>query len=281
MLSPALLLHRGAANVCSHLVFLLSRYQYSIGRMSAVTYYVLLGAVAGGFVQGLSGFAFGLVAMTVWVWVVAPQLAGPLVVFGSLIGQLLLLGSLWRSLDGRRLFPFILGGCLGTPVGVWMLRYIDPTVFKMAVGLILVVYCPLLLCIGSVPRITAGGRLADGGIGLIGGVMSGLGGLNGPAPTLWCSLRGWPPDEQRAVFQAFILCMQSLTLAIYAMSGLITVEALRLFAIITPAIILPTLIGVRLYARFSDAGFRQLILVLLSLSGIVLLIASVPRLLTR
>jgi hypothetical protein len=32
--------------------------------------------------------------------------------------------------------------------------------------------------------------LADGGIGLIGGMMGGLGGLNGPAPTLWCSLRG-------------------------------------------------------------------------------------------
>jgi uncharacterized protein len=43
--------------------------------------------------------------------------------------------------------------------------------------------------------------------------------------------------------------------------------------------VVPTLIGARLYARFSEAGFRQLVLVLLSLSGIVLLIASVPRLL--
>jgi len=32
------------------------------------------------------------------------------------------------------------------------------------------------------------------------------------------------------------------------------------------------------HARFSEAGFRQLILVLLSLSGVVLLAASVPRL---
>jgi hypothetical protein len=45
--------------------------------------------------------------------------------------------------------------------------------------------------------------------------------------------------------------------------------------------IIPTLIGVRFYRRFSEAGFRQLILVLLGLSGVVLLIASVPRLLVR
>src|SRR5580692_8776117 len=113
--------------------------------MTAVTYYVLLGAVAAGFVQGLSGFAFGLVAMTVWVWVIAPQLAGPLVVFGSLIGQLLSLGSFRRSFDGRRLLPFVVGGCVGTPIGVSMLRYIDPTVFKLAVGLMLAAYCPLML----------------------------------------------------------------------------------------------------------------------------------------
>jgi hypothetical protein len=95
--------------------------------MSAVAYYVLLGTLVAGFVQGLSGFAFGLVAMTFWVWVIKPQLAGPLVVFGSLIGQMLSLGSLRHSFDRRRLWPFILGGCAGTPIGVWMLHRRSPS----------------------------------------------------------------------------------------------------------------------------------------------------------
>jgi uncharacterized protein len=81
------------------------------------------------------------------------------------------------------------------------------------------------------------------------------------------------------VFQTFSLCMQALTLAIYAASGLITRQTVGLFAIVAPAMVVPTLIGVRLYARFSEVGFRRLILVLLGLSGVVLLIASVPRLL--
>src|SRR5579871_3081533 len=240
--------------------------------------YVLLGALAAGFVQGLSGFAFGLVAMTFWVWVIAPQLAGPLVVFGSLVGQLLLLRSFRKIIDIRRLWPFVLGGCIGTPIGVWLLHYLDPTLFKLGVGLLLVTYCPLMLFIREVPRITAGGRLADGSVGVIGGVMGGLGGLNGPAPTLWCSLRGWSRDEQRAIFQTFSLCMQTLTLAIYAGTGLITRQTLLLFAVVGPAMVVPTLLGVRLYARFTETGFRQLVLVLLTVSGIVLLLACVPHL---
>ena len=123
--------------------------------------------------------------------------------------------------------------------------------------------------------------MADGGVGLIGGMMGGLGGLNGPAPTLWCSLRGWSRHEQRAVFQVFSVSMQSLTLAMYSATGLITRETLFLFALVAPAMIVPTLLGVQLYARFSDLAFRRLILVLLSLSGIVLLVASVPRLMVR
>ncbi len=31
-----------------------------------------------GFVQGLTGFAFALIAMSFWVWVLPPQLAAPL-----------------------------------------------------------------------------------------------------------------------------------------------------------------------------------------------------------
>ena len=47
---------------------------------------VALGAAVAGFVQGLSGFAFGLVAMSFWAWTVEPQLAALLAVFGALTG---------------------------------------------------------------------------------------------------------------------------------------------------------------------------------------------------
>jgi hypothetical protein len=249
--------------------------------MDALAWYVLLGTLLAGFVQGLSGFAFGLVAMTLWAWVVAPQIAGPLVVFGSLLGQVLALGAIRGSFDKRRVWPFLLGGCLGTPLGVAMLRHIDQAAFKMAIGLMLMFYCPLMLCIRAVPRITAGGRLADGGVGLIGGIMGGLGGLNGPAPTLWCSLRGWNRHEQRAVFQTFSLGMQALTLTIYGASGLITRQTLFLFALMAPTIVVPSWLGLRLYSRFSEVGFRRLILGLLSVSGGMLLLSSIRGLMFR
>ena len=41
--------------------------------MDPILVAVIAGAVVAGFVQGLSGFAFGMVAMAFWAWLVAPQ----------------------------------------------------------------------------------------------------------------------------------------------------------------------------------------------------------------
>jgi uncharacterized protein len=240
---------------------------------------VILGAVAAGFVQGLSGFAFGLVAMAFWAWSVAPQLAGPMVVFGALLGQLLSLTSVRRSLDLRLVAPFIIGGVAGVPLGAALLSHIDPDAFKAAIGAFLLIWCTVMLFAGTLPRVTRGGRLADGAVGLIGGIMGGLSGLSGPAPTLWCTLRAWDKDTQRAIFQSFNLSMQVVILTVYLASGLVTMATLRMFAIIAPAMLVPSLLGTRAYARLSHAAFQQVLLMLLLLSGVGLLAASLPRLL--
>jgi len=247
--------------------------------MSLLLLQVLAGAAVAGFVQGLSGFAFGLAAMGIWAWSVSPQLAGPMVVFGSLIGQLLSIHSVRADLDFRRVLPFILGGLVGVPIGAAALPYLDAALFKAGIGLLLVVYCPAMLLTRELPRIRGGGRVADGVAGLIGGVMGGIGGLTGPAPTLWCTLRHWSRDAQRAVIQSFNLAMHTLTLTVYVVDGAITAETGRMFAVIAPTLVVPCLIGARLYSRVSETEFRRLVLGLLFLSGAGLLAASGGRLL--
>ena len=72
---------------------------------------VVVGTCLAGFVQGMSGFAFGLVAVSVWAWSIEPQLAGPLVVWGSWFGQVLSVGTVRRSIMlGARTLPVLTHG---------------------------------------------------------------------------------------------------------------------------------------------------------------------------
>ncbi len=180
-----------------------------------------------------------------------------------------------------RLLPFILGGLAGIPLGVMLLPHLDMAWFKALLGGMLVLWCPVMLLSGRLPRLARGARLADASVGLAGGVMGGLGGFTGTLPTLWCTLRGYPKDVQRSVIQNFNLSMLAVTMGTYLATGMVTRSMLPLFAIVAPAMLIPSLLGSRLYIGISEARFRQIVLGLLCLSGAALLASSVPALLRR
>lgn len=247
--------------------------------MDSVVLVVIVGAVVAGFVQGLSGFAFSMTAMSFWAWSLEPRLAAVLSVFGALTGQLIAAVSMRRGFNARRLWPFLLGGAVGIPIGVAILPALDVQVFKAALGALLVVWCPLMLAARDLPPVRVGGRLADGVAGTLGGVMGGIGGFTGTIPTLWCTLRRFDKDEQRAIIQNFNLAALLATMAAYAAQGVVTRAMWPMMAIVAPAMLIPTLLGGRVYARVSEARFRALVLSLLTASGVALLASSLPKLL--
>jgi uncharacterized protein len=239
---------------------------------------VVLGAIVAGFVQGLSGFAFGLVAMSFWAWAVDPRLAAAMAVFGALTGQIVAAVTVRRGFKLKVLLPFVAGGLAGIPVGVWILPHLNVHLFKTCLGTLLVIWCPAMLMAHRLPRIDRGGRIADGMVGAIGGVMGGIGGFTGTIPTLWCTLRGFEKDTQRSVIQNFNLATLLATMATYVSTGLVNREMLPMFAIVAPSMLIPSLLGARMYIGISDASFRKVVLSLLTASGIALLASSLPKL---
>ena len=207
-----------------------------------------------------------------------PQLAAVLAVFGGLTGQLLAAFTVRRGFDGRRVWPFIAGGLLGLPLGLWLLPRIDAVMFRAGVGALLALWCPVMLLSGRLPQV-GGGRAGDAVAGAVGGLMGPLGGFTGAIPTLWCTLRGYDRDAQRAIIQNFNLAVLAVTMASYLASGVVTRAMAPLLALVAPALLLPALLGMKVYVGISPAAFRNLVLGLLTLSGLAMLASAVPKLL--
>jgi len=240
---------------------------------------VIAGAACAGFLQGLTGFGFSLVSLSFWAWVLDPLLAATLAVFGGWVGQVLAAFTVRRKANWRHVLPFVLGGLAGLPLGLRVLPHLDPLLFKAFLGLVLALWCPIMLLAPRLPRLTMGGRGADGCIGIVGGAMGAMGGFSGVIPTLWCTLRGFDRDTQRGVIQNFNLTMLTVTLVTYCATGMVTRDMLPSFAIIAPIVLVTSLLGGRVYVGVSDITFRRMVLGTLTASGIAMLIASVPKLL--
>jgi uncharacterized membrane protein YfcA len=237
--------------------------------MHAAAYGVLIaGAIAGGFVSGLAGFGTALMALGIWLYVLPPSMAVPLVIICSIIAQTWTLPSMWRSFDLSLVWPFLIGGLAGVPIGILLIAHADPRIFKLSMGILLLVF-PVALLINRRPMaFRFGGKFADGAIGFAGGIMGGLAGLSGPLPTLWASIRGWGKGERRGVFQIFNWTILLAALCLQIAGGLVKPEIGWLALIAFPGTIFGAWVGAKLYHAMSDRNFTDLVLVLLFLSGV-------------
>jgi uncharacterized membrane protein YfcA len=240
--------------------------------VSAATFAIVsLGAFMGAISAGAAGFAFAMTASAIWLHAIDPVRSALLVVA---LGTVLHAGLVWRmrrGIDRARLAPFLIGGLLGIPLGVALLTSIDTAALRRGLGVLLLCYGSYALLVRTLPRITAGGRRADAAVGLLGGVMSGLGGYSGVPTTIWTQLRGWPKDVARGVFQPFILATHLATLVVL---GGLTVDAtsLVLLASALPALAFGGWLGYRLYGRLNEVQFRRLLSLLIAASGAALLL---------
>jgi uncharacterized membrane protein YfcA len=221
---------------------------------------VAAGALAGGFVSGLAGFGTGLVALGFWLHVVDPAPAATLVAVCSVASQAQTLPAVWHAVEGGRVWPMVVAGVVGVPLGTMLLSSLDPAVFRLCVGVLLIGFSGFML-LGQVRmRLVWGGRIADAAVGFGGGVLGGFTGLSGVLPVVWATLRGWSKDERRGVFQVFNLVILAAVVAWHVVSGLLTAELLRLSALALPGTFAGAWLGARVYRRLSDKRFHEVLL---------------------
>ncbi len=235
---------------------------------------VTLGAALAGFVEGAAELEFPLVAMSLWAWILPPQLAAPLAVFGTLLGQVASLFPLRGGFDLKRVAPLVVGGALGVPLGVFLLHNADPLRFRLAVGALLTLYGLIALAVHDSARVKASGIGADAFVGVVGGVIGGLCGLAAAPPAIWTRLRGWKREPRRATIKAFAIVVAVVTLAAYARTGAVEPADLRLFALVAPVALVASFLGARLVGKGGGRAVGRNALMLTLASGLGMLAAA-------
>jgi uncharacterized protein len=232
----------------------------------------LLATFAGAVVAGLSGFAFGLVAASIWLYILSPLQSATLIIAFGLIVQGYSVWKLRHALDWKKLWPFIVGAAIGVPAGVAVLTWANPACVRMGVGVFLILYSLYAWFRPALKPVTSGGAAADASIGFLNGMLGGMTGLAGILVTIWSGLRGWPKDQQRAVFQPVAVAIFLMSAIWLGVKGAVTADTIKLFAIGLPVLIAGTWVGLKLYGRLDEATFRKVVLVLLFASGIGLIL---------
>jgi uncharacterized membrane protein YfcA len=233
---------------------------------------LLVGAFIAAFVTGAVGFADAMILNAIWLHIMDPVAAIPLVVSCGVLMHTLPLLRLRKTLNFSRLLPFVAGGILGVPVGAWALGYVEPDIFRTVIGALMVVYGLWMFLRPHTSVGEVGGRPLDGFVGLSGGMMGGFAGLSGLFPTIWTGVRCWPKHLQRGSCQPFVLIMHGLGVVTFASTGMFTKQTGTDLIWCIPVLIIGSWLGVKVYPHLNDILFKRIIIGLNLIAGITLLL---------
>ena len=239
-----------------------------------------------GLMSGLSGFGFSAVGSSCLL-LLPPKLAVPLLMALSTANQFMSLGQLrqdmpksWAEAWPEGSAPYICGGVIGVPIGIWLLNHLPAPRLMLVFGMILTLYSVYSLVKPAHAKTTAAGGAASGiTVGFIGGTVGGFTAFPGAAVVVWTGLRNLPKRATRAIVQPYILVLQIVSLATnaYAHPDTFGRRFWLLLAITMPVVLPGTIGGVLLYRRISDMNFKRISFILLGLSGAGLLMKVLLR----
>ncbi|MCC7494724.1 MAG: sulfite exporter TauE/SafE family protein [Fimbriimonadaceae bacterium] len=230
---------------------------------------ILCGAA---FVQGVTGFAFGILSMAGLTLLWEPQPANVVVTLLTVFSTLGTLYSVRHGMRWLRLRPLLLGIAVGMPLGVQVM--VLPGSGPALRGLVAIA-CLLVAWQNWAPRAAEPGcercapRWLGLGSGLASGFFSGSVSSGGP-PILWYVYRQpWSRDELKATTLAIFFVATAYKLGMWlvmAAAGagtLLTWSRVQMAGSLLPAVLLGTTIGIRVFARIDRDQLRRIVCVLL------------------
>jgi len=228
---------------------------------------VCLATLAAAVVRGLTGFGFALAAVPAMSLFLPPAQAVTMaVLLQCAVGfrDTVRMRGTWETPVLKRLIG---GAVLGTPFGVALLLWLDPTMLRIAIAVLILIGLALLLRQPPAHRKPPSLPLAVA-TGAVSGVCGGFAAMPGPPAVAYFLTTDLPAKKSRASMIIFFFATSLMTIPGLIWGGLITFQTLAMTAVALPLMLFGTWAGGKLFERTSETGFRRLAMLVLLATAI-------------
>ena len=213
-----------------------------------------------------------LVALPLLTMFVDFKIAVPLVNIWGMVINVMLLMQLRPHFNLRNIFPLAVAAIPGIPLGVYILKNVPVRVLEMGLGGLLLVFSWYFVSSGGKSRkISRGWAYAAG---FCSGCLGGSLGASGPPVIIYTALQPWDKDEIKSTLTGYFFLSGLVIIAAQAMTGLFTTVVLTGSLISIPFIILGVIIGASFYRRLETGRYRQVVVGLITLLGLLTVVKA-------
>ena len=229
--------------------------------MNLTVIYLFLTVVFASTMQAVTGFGFNIIGAPLLMLFIAPKQVVSLSIFGALVLNLMVIHKTRGQGDLRMVLTMFAASMVGILPGVYVLKIVDGSVLKLAVGAIVVLMAIALAANFSIS--IRHKRLASVCAGCIGGFMGGATSMSGPVVAMFLMNQKQDKVAFRANLVRYFCLGNIMTLGTLYFMGVMDTAAFWLIGYIVPGVLVGTWLGEKAFHRVSSIAFRRLIIAVL------------------
>lgn len=231
----------------------------------------------GAIVLGTISFGLGTVAMPFMLFILPPQDAVVTVNAVVVLTTGLTVAQTWQHLNLRESWPFVVAGLPPVPVGVLLLHGADAVVLRLTI--VVVILALGLMSLFQIRLPGARSRWAAPVCGFIATLLVTTLGVGAPLAGLYSIEQDWSRDTIRATLGLYFFLASVLALALFAVTGLVSVTTAQNIGVLSIAVLCGTGVAAVIASLISLQAFRYVVVAVTVVGSASLLLRELLRVL--
>ena len=250
----------------------LSYFQLNLVEIYFIVFTVFIASI----IRGFNGFGFSATCISGFSFILPAIEIVPIILILEVMISVFMIPYVWNKIDWNFVFKLLIGITLGSPIGLYLLKYLSPDTTHLYVCLIIIFFSLLLMKGYSNKNIN--NDLSKILTGVISGTLNGLTTLGGMPVALFLLITSIQPVVIRGSLAALFFLTDIYAFILSYFGGI--VDMVTIYRTIPLIIVLPlgVFIGNKFFIKSKEQLYRKVVfyfLIIISIIGILRIIFNI------
>ena len=243
----------------------LSNFGLSLTEIYFVVFVVFIASI----IRGFNGFGFSATCISGFSFILPAIEIVPIILALEVIISIFMVPYVWNKIDWNFVFKLLIGITIGSPIGLYLLKYLSPDVTHLAVCLLIIFFSLILMRGYENQKIN--NNYVKMFTGIISGILNGLTTLGGMPVALFLLATSIQPAIIRGSLAALFFLTDIYAFILSFFAGI--VDLTTIYRTVPLIIILPigVYIGNKFFVKSKEETYRKVVfyfLIFISIFGL-------------
>ena len=250
----------------------LTYFDFSLSEFLLVLFIVFIASI----IRGFNGFGFSATCISGFSFIIPAIQIVPIILILEVFISIFMIPYIWNKIDWNFVFKLLIGIAIGSPIGLYLLKYLSPETTHLYVCLI-IIFFSILLMKGYVNK-KINNNQSKIFTGIISGTLNGLTTLGGMPVALFLLVTSIQPAVIRGSLAAIFFLTDIYAFILSYFGGI--VDMTTIYRTLPLILVLPlgVFIGNKFFIKSKEKFYRKVVfyfLIIISIFGILRILSTI------